>query len=420
MSHDERNSTDRRERQTAAPTARQATGASGPRLMAEDEQGSPSTENSHPQSSTQATVQTEPTILTEGQNDRRQRLETFVADFRGGKKTRVETYSDILGELEREPELTHEEKETTFNIISAELDSTENRARRHFSLSKSNDKAVSPQPNRRRDNQSEDDSGTDDEESRPKKKSRLLETDMPWYTHSELDELGVSPTSAKTIELLRIYNRDIKKCKFYVSVSTGAPDNIPSAQWEHIFKGEPVDLDQILSALYRITVVEDRKARIGETEISLGPAEASRKVSTSTDWSTAWRRAARATAYAFPHRSKEVGDYAEYIENEFAAKNSSSHHRIILYDVAIRNLVRGGQHILLTDIHKFVSLYSAIVMPDGVQYGNQRGPTRKREELCNRFNDKGCKASNCRYRHACKACGSTAHGKHNCNAATRN
>jgi hypothetical protein len=364
--------------------------------MAEDEQGSPSTENSLSQSSTQATVQSEPTVLTEGQKARRQRLETFVADFRGGRKSRVKTYSDILGELEREPELTHEE-ESTFGIISAELDSTEIRARRHLTLSKTNDKAVSPQPNRRQDNHSDDETGTEDDDSRPKKKSRLLESDMPWYTHSELDESSISPTSAKTVELLRIYNRDVKKCKFYVSVSTGAPDNIPSVQWEHIFKGKLIDLDQILSALYRITVVEDRKARIGETEISLGPAEASRKVSTSTDWSTAWRRAARATAYAFPHRSKEVEDYAEYIENEFAAKNSLSHHRIILYDIAIRNLVRGGQHILLTDIHKFVSLYSAIVMPDGIQYGNQQETTRKREELCNRFNDKGCKATNCHY-----------------------
>jgi len=97
---------------------------------------------------------------------------------------------------------------------------------------------------------------------------------MPWYTQSELDEPGINPASAKTVELLRTYNRDVKKCKFYVSVSSGAPDNIPSAQWEHIFKGEPVDLDQILSALYRITVAEERKVRIGETEVSLGLIEA--------------------------------------------------------------------------------------------------------------------------------------------------
>jgi len=81
-----------------------------------------------------------------------------------------------------------------------------------------------------------------------------------------------------------------------------------------------------LSALYRITVVEDRKTRVGETEITLGPVEVARKVSTLTNWSTAWRRAARATAYAFPHRNKELEDHAEYIENESAVKNPTSHH----------------------------------------------------------------------------------------------
>jgi hypothetical protein len=153
-----------------------------------------------------------------------------------------------------------------------------------------------------------------------------------------------------------------------------------------------------LSSLYRITVTEERKARIGEAEISLGAVEATRKVATSSDWSTAWRRAARATSFIFPHRNRELEDYAEYIENEFAAKNPSGHHRIILYDIAVRNLVRGGQQILLTDSHRFISLYSAIVLPDGIRYsGGQKQQARKKDEICNRFNDKGCKATSCRY-----------------------
>ena len=49
-------------------------------------------------------------------------------------------------------------------------------------------------------------------------------------------------------------------------------------------------------------------------------------VLTDVPWSTAWRRVARVVAFAFPHRAKELEDYAEYIENEFAAKNTSSHH----------------------------------------------------------------------------------------------
>jgi len=91
-------------------------------------QGSPSTESTIPQTSTQSTEQAKSSILTEEQNARRQCLETIVANFRGGKQSRVGTYSDILNELEQDPELTEEEKETAFGIISAEIGTTEARA----------------------------------------------------------------------------------------------------------------------------------------------------------------------------------------------------------------------------------------------------------------------------------------------------
>jgi len=372
-------------------------------------------------SQTQASIQPIPITISDDQAGRRRRLEECVSEFRDGRRTRAETYAELLRELDREPELSQEEKDTTFELYSAEIDSAEARTRRHQSLIDSRSKAVASQPTRLDERRSECETGSEGEdEDRPTKKVKLHETDMPWFTRTD-DGPGNNPYIDKTIQLLRTFNKDIKRSKFYVSITPGAPDNIPATQWEHIFKGEPVDLDQILSALCRVTVVEERKARIGETDIALGPVEAARKVTTSSDWSTAWRRAARATAFAFPHRVRELEEYAEYIENEFAAKNSSGHYRVILYDVAVRNLVRGGQQILLTDIHRFVSLYSAIVLPDGIQYGGQRGQTRRREEICNRFNsDKGCKASGCKYRHVCKGCGSSSHGKPACNTSARN
>jgi len=116
--------------------------------MAENVQGSPSSESSLPQTNTQTTAQTESNVLSEEQNARRQHLEAIVANFREGGKSRVETYSDILRELEREPELTEEEKEATFRIISAEINLTEARAYRHRTLSKSKGKAITPQSNR--------------------------------------------------------------------------------------------------------------------------------------------------------------------------------------------------------------------------------------------------------------------------------
>jgi hypothetical protein len=355
--------------------------------------------------------------LSDLQTARRQRLESFVRDFRDSKKSRVETFSAILDELEQEPSLTTEEKDTTFQVYSAEVNSTEARTRSLLAGAGPNRRTIPPKQDRPRDGspggESEDD---DDEDEGPKKKRRLHESDMPWYRHDDFDSQGTSPHVARTIELLRVYNKDIKKCKFYVSIAPGAPDNIPASQWERIFKGEAVDLDQIISSLHRTTVAEERKARLGTAELSLGPTEATRKISTSTDWSAAWRRAARATAFVFPHRKQELEDYAEYIENEFAAKSIGAHRRIILYDIAVRSLVRGGQQLQLTDSYRFVSLYSAIVLPDGVEYASANKPqARKKAEVCNRFNDKGCTAPSCRYEHKCKGCGSTEHGKSACN-----
>ena len=54
--------------------------------------------------------------------------------------------------------------------------------------------------------------------------------------------------------------------------------------------------------------------------------------------------------FAFPHQEQELREYSEYIEGHFSAKILSSHQKIILYDVAIRNEVGGGKNTLLTDM----------------------------------------------------------------------
>ena len=92
------------------------------------------------------------------------------------------------------------------------------------------------------------------------------------------------------------------------------------SEWEHIFKGETVNLDWILSSLHCVTIDEERKARIGETEISFGSSETKRKVESSSEWSTAWRFASRAIAFVFEHRERELFEYRDYIERLFAAK----------------------------------------------------------------------------------------------------
>jgi hypothetical protein len=74
---------------------------------------------------------------------------------------------------------------------------------------------------------------------------------------------------------------------------------------------------------------------LGNTEIVFGNSESKNQITTASEWSSAWRRASKAIGFAFPHQSNELLKYSNYIECEFAAKLIASHHKIILYDIAL-------------------------------------------------------------------------------------
>src|SRR6266699_5466270 len=103
---------------------------------------------------------------------------------------------------------------------------------------------------------------------------------------------------------------------------------------------------------------------MGDTEIVFKASEPRRKIETAGNWMAAWNRTMRATTFVFKYRGPEMQDYAEYIQDEFAAKTPAIHSRIIMYDIAIRDEVCGAQRIRLTDFSRF---YSAFVAPDGVE-----------------------------------------------------
>ena len=279
------------------------------------------------------------------------------------------------------------------------------------------------------DNSVDGSEGADsDDPDRPRKRTKLTAADFPWFESDGQSLLTLSASSIQTCKHLATYNQDIPGCKFQVRIAPKAPRGIPVAQWERIFRGETLDLDHFLSSLHRTTVDEAGETRIGNAKISFGITEAKRKVSTASDWASAWRLAAKAVVFAFPHRSEELSAYGDFIDGEFQAKQLYSHPRVIMFDIAIRNLVQGGQTCLLTDHQTFSRLYSAILMPDGAESAPKRGASTRRSnpssrasgskpDICNRFNTSfGCPStdSDCRYRHICKGCKKGGHGKDQC------
>jgi hypothetical protein len=263
----------------------------------------------------------------------------------------------------------------------------------------------------------------DDDLSTNPKRQRYTQADMPWHgLRSGRKSINFELSYARTCELLEYYGEDLPRSKFLIRTAQNAPEGVQSAQWERILKGEPLNLDHFLSSICRTTIDEDRQARLGTTHLTFSTSEAKRKIRTYGDWISAWKKASRAIAFAFPHRADELDDYFLHIQSEFDSKQVGAHQRIILYDIAVRNYIGGGQSVLLVERERFSHLYSAIILSDGIEFppnvGGKRAtatPANGRSEVCNKFNTPpGCPHNPCKYRHSCKGCSKEGHGRPDC------
>jgi len=209
-------------------------------------------------------------------------------------------------------------------------------------------------------------------------------------------------------------------------MSRNAPTGIPNSQWDWILWGEVLDLNHFLSSIHCTTVNEEGETHIGNTKISFGVADVKRCITTAAEWSSTWQLASEAIEFAFPHCSRELISYRKFISGKFGAKHSSSHSRVILYDIAICNIVQGGQCTLLTNQQLHMHFYLSILMPDAVIPSTATcksgqscagGSGSSKVNICNRFNGiNGCPSDNddCRYRHICKKCKRARHRKEQC------
>jgi len=174
----------------------------------------------------------------------------------------------------------------------------------------------------------------DDELDGPRKKRKLTASDFPWYEADSCSLLTLPASCIQTCKRLEVYLQDIPGCRNQIKIAPGAPHNVPITQWERVFRGETLDLDHFLSSLHRTTVDEEGETRIGNARISFGITDAKRRVSSASDWASAWRLASKAVSFVFPHRAAELDAYSDYINGQFSAKLTSSHPRVIMFDIA--------------------------------------------------------------------------------------
>jgi len=262
-------------------------------------------------------------------------------------------------------------------------------------------------------------------EGESNKKKQVYQLQLLWYlAEVKAQSREVDKNRKLTRETLSTIQKDLRFAKHEIRRATSTPQTIPESEWKHIFKGEAINLDTIFSSLHHLAPPKENVGHVSTTEISLGKSDLAWKVQMSGDWTVTWHAASKATAYVFPHRTKELHQWGDYMASEFSAKYVNSHYKLIAFDRAIWGIVGGGQSIVLTDQDCFTYLYSAYLLPDGIQ-GGSGGRTGSSDlqvknhssKICRWFNSSGgCQsiASSCCYRHACLKCKQHGHGQESC------
>ena len=96
--------------------------------------------------------------------------------------------------------------------------------------------------------------GSESEDDKPQKRWRLHPNDMAWYNWRGEQSFLQNPSCSKSASLIRKFNQDIKSAKLFIILAPGASRGVPMLEWEHIFKGEAIDLNKILSSLHCVSV----------------------------------------------------------------------------------------------------------------------------------------------------------------------
>jgi hypothetical protein len=244
------------------------------------------------------------------------------------------------------------------------------------------------------------------------KRQKLDENELPWVIREKISGCKLGESLTRTLELLRLYARDLKLTKSSILTSAGAPQ-FPHSEWQNVITGAMVDLDHVISGGFAVSNDNREVEVVGGIQFKFGATTAVKKVKTAGDWFIAWGIYTKALVFVFSHRKSELDDYGAYILKLFAATSLGDHVTII------RARHGDSRDLLLTDYAQYQDLTLYWLNPIGTGHqtlGTSSKPSKtakpdfRSDEACRRWNSGDCRqrASECKYRHICDLCG----GKH--------
>jgi len=236
------------------------------------------------------------------------------------------------------------------------------------------------------------------------------------FNHPTIIHPPIDPKLELTLKLKNNYAIDLKASKCAVLGFPRCP-LFPDSQWNDVLLDRYVDFDKILTGYYALESDHRETQTIGGLDISINTGGSSGKpvkeICIYGEWTIAYARYTRAVLFVYPHRSRELEEYQEYMAGQFAAyPDVSDQYKIINFDKAICLRVGQSNDLLLTDYARFQDIISYhLINPKTSRPSEAKRPKLSSNDetpICCRWNNGHCVSITCGYRHECHHC----HGKH--------
>jgi hypothetical protein len=152
----------------------------------------------------------------------------------------------------------------------------------------------------------------------PGKRQRGEEAEYSWT----ISGLGLCDELQKTLDLLKLYGKDLKLAKSSILTAANAP-RFPTSEWSNILVGAMVDLDHVISGSFAVSS-DNRDVEV-----------------------IAWGSYTQAVMFAFLHRKSELDAYGARTLSMFVATAPEHHSRILSLNKAVRVRVGERRNLLL-------------------------------------------------------------------------